>query len=258
MNYFDALILGIVEGLTEFFPISSTGHLILAAQLLHLPETDFVKTFQVAIQLGAILAIVALYWRKLFFDQLMMKRLIVALLPALGIGFIFYKAIKSLFDSSLVVVVALFVGGVVLVVYELWRKKDTEGTELATLNYRTAFLIGLFQTLSVIPGVSRAGATIVGGLLLGLKRTAIVEFSFLLAVPTMVAATTLDVWKNADSLSLDNLSLLLVGFGTAFLVAMAAVKLLLRFVESHSFIAFGVYRMLVALLFFVYLSSFTF
>lgn len=254
MGFIDALILGVVEGLTEFFPISSTGHLILAAELLKLPETEFLKTFQIAIQLGAILAIVAIYWHRLLFDREMIKRLIVALIPALGIGFLFYKAIKGLFESSLVVVVALFVGGVILIVFEWWyQKTERVTTELDAMDYKTAFFIGLFQTLSVIPGVSRAGATLLGGLFLGMSRTAIVEFSFLLAVPTMVAATTLDIWKNAGAFSSNDFSLLLVGFVTAFFVALAAVKFLLRFVETHTFIAFGVYRMILAALFFLFI-----
>lgn len=253
MNFFDALILGIVEGITEFFPISSTGHLILASKLLHLPETEFLKTFQIAIQLGAILAIVALYWRKLFFDQAMMKRLIVALLPALGIGFLLYSMIKKLFESSLVVVIALFLGGIILILFEWWwKKKDIEGMELGAMTYKTAFCIGLFQTLSVVPGVSRAGATLLGGMLLGMKRTAIVEFSFLLAVPTMVAATTLDIFKNAALFSLANFSLLVVGFVTSFVVALLAVRFLLRFVETHTFMAFGIYRIVIAVLFFIF------
>jgi len=253
MEIFDAIILGIVEGLTEFFPISSTGHLILASQLLHLPETEFLKTFQIVIQLGAILAIVILYWRKLFLDWEMMKRIMVALLPALGVGFVLYKLIRHLFESPLVVVIALFVGGVVLVLFEMFRKKE-EGTGMALddMSYRTAFLVGLFQTLSVVPGVSRAGATLLGGMLLGMKRTAIVEFSFLLAVPTMVAATVLDVYKSGVYFSDGDFLLLLVGFVTAFVVAMVAVKFLLRFVETHTFIAFGVYRMIVAALFFLF------
>ena len=252
MNFFDAFVLGIVEGVTEFFPISSTGHLILAAQLLHIPESEFVKTFQIIIQLGAILAIVTLYWRKLLLDWEMMKRIVVALLPAIGIGFVLYKLIRHLFESSMVVVGALFIGGLVLIGFEYFRKEKDSDRDLEALSYRTAFLIGLFQTLSVIPGVSRAGATIVGGLLLGMKRKAIVEFSFLLAVPTMVAATTLDIWKSGMFMTANDLPLLLVGFVTAFVVAMASVKFLLRFVETHTFIAFGVYRIVVALLFFLF------
>lgn len=252
MDFFDALILGIVEGLTEFLPVSSTGHLILASELLHLPETEFLKTFQVAIQLGAILAVVVLYFRKLFLDREIMKRIVVALLPALGIGFLFYASIRRLFESELTVVVSLFVGGVIIILFETLRK-DKEGSleNLATIPYRTAFLIGAFQAIAVIPGVSRAGATILGGLWLGMKRTAIVEFSFLLAVPTMAAATALDLVKNASLFSAADFHLLSVGFSVSFLVALAAIKLLLRFVQTHTFISFGVYRIIAAALFFL-------
>lgn len=251
MNLIDAFFLGIVEGVTEFLPISSTGHLILAANLLHLSETDFLKTFQIVIQLGAIGAVVMIYWRKLFLDRVMIQKIIVALLPALGIGFLFYKLIRSLFESSFTVVLALAIGGIILILFEWFHGENKEaGQELTELNYRQAFLIGLFQTLSVIPGVSRAGATILGGLFLGLKRRAIVEFSFLLAVPTMLAATTLDLLKHEVTFSsADSLSLI-IGLVTAFGVALVAVKFLLRFIETHSFIAFGVYRILVALLFY--------
>lgn len=250
MSILDAIILGVVEGITEFLPISSTGHLILAADLLRLPETDFLATFQVSIQLGAILAIVMLYWRRLFFDRSLIKRLLVALMPALVVGAFFYGTIKHLFESSLTVVVALFLGGVVLIAFELMRRGQTDtGQALDTLSYRTAFLVGCFQVLSVIPGVSRAGATILGGLALGLNRTAVVEFSFLLAVPTMVAATTLDLWKHSAAFSADDFLLLAVGFAVSFAVALLAVKFLLRFVETHTFIAFGVYRILLAGLF---------
>ena len=253
MSFLDAIILGVVEGITEFLPVSSTGHLILASQLLKLPATEFLKTFEVSIQMGAILAVVALYWRKLLFDGEIIKRIIVALLPALGIGFLFYASIRELLASSLTVVVALFLGGLVLILFELFRKgKEGALTDLATLPYKTVFFIGTFQALSVIPGVSRAGATILGGLLLGMKRTAIVEFSFLLAVPTMIAATTLELWKNAATFSLGDMHLFLTGFATSFVVAIFAVKFFLRFVESHTFIPFGIYRILVAVLFFIF------
>lgn len=253
MTFLDAITLGVVEGITEFFPISSTGHLILTAELLGLPETDFLKTFQIVIQLGAILAIVTLYWRKLFFDQDIIKKVLVALLPALGIGFVLYKLIRQLFESSLTVVVALFVGGIILILFEwLRRGKEETGTSIEGMTYKTSFLVGLFQTLSVVPGVSRAGATLLGGMLLGMKRKAIVEFSFLLAVPTMIAATVLDIWKSGSLFSSSDWPLLAIGFVTAFVVAIGAVKFLLRYVETHTFIAFGVYRIVVAMLFFLF------
>ncbi len=253
MSYWDAIILGVVEGLTEFLPVSSTGHLILAADLLRLPETDFLQTFQVAIQLGAILAVGMLYWKRILFDRELDKKILVALLPALAVGAVFFTEIKSLFDSTLTVVAALFAGGIVLVIFE-WRRlgRPDEGMALSSLSYRTALGIGLFQALAVIPGVSRAGATILGGLALGLNRKAIVEFSFLLALPTMVAATSLDLWKHRGMFSIDDLELLLVGCGTSFLVAVAAVKMLLRYVETNTFIAFGIYRILLAAVFFFF------
>ncbi|MFZ1654941.1 MAG: undecaprenyl-diphosphate phosphatase [Candidatus Moraniibacteriota bacterium] len=249
MEILDALLLGIVEGLTEFLPISSTGHLVLVSHLLGLPETDFLKSFEVVIQLGAILAVVTLYWRKLLFDRAIMQRIVVALLPALGVGYLFYATIRSLLESQLTVVGALFVGGIVLILFEHYRQEPMNPTTVETLTYRQALLIGLGQTLSVVPGVSRAGATIVGGLLTGLSRTAAVEFSFLLGVPTMIAATTLDVAKNHASFSLTDIHLLLIGLVVSFLVALIAIKFLLRYVETHSFVAFGVYRIMIAVLF---------
>lgn len=253
MSLFDAFILGVVEGITEFFPISSTGHLILVSDLLALPESDFLKTFQIVIQLGAISAIAALYWRKFLFEKKLMKQIALALLPALGVGFLFYNAIRTLFESSLTVVTALFIGGVVLIIFEVWnQQRSTEGVDLDQLSYKQAFSIGLFQAVSVIPGVSRAGATIVGGLALGLRRRAIVEFSFLLAVPTMLAATVLDLWKHQQLLASAEALPLLVGFVTAFGVAIAAVKFLLRYIETHTFIAFGVYRIFLAVVFFFF------
>lgn len=251
MNFIDAVVLGIVEGLSEFLPVSSTGHLILAAKLLELEQSGFLPSFEVVIQLGAILAVIVLYWRKLFLDTAIMKRIAVALLPAVAIGGIFYSSIKALFASEMTVVAALFVGGVLIILFELLHKERAGAEEdLSILSYRTAFLVGVFQTLSVVPGVSRAGATILGGLALGMKRRATVEFSFLLAVPTMIAATTIDLWKNGASFASSEWGVLSVGFVTAFLVAILAVRFFLRFVETNTFIAFGIYRILIAVLFF--------
>lgn len=250
MNILDTIILGIVEGVTEFLPISSTGHLILASHFLKLPETDFLKTFEVVIQLGAIGAAVFLYWRRLLFDRELLKRVAVALLPAFGVGFLFYSVIDRLLGSELTVLTALFVGGILIILFELWhRRQDGTMSDLSHLHYPTALAIGLFQALSVIPGVSRAGATILGGLALGLTRQATVEFSFLLAIPTMIGATSLQLYKNHATLSGDNLSLLFIGFLTAFVVALMAIKFFIRFIGTHTFIPFGVYRIVVAVLF---------
>lgn len=253
MSHIDAIILGVVEGITEFFPISSTGHLILASSLLHLPETDFLKTFQIAIQLGAILAIVVLYWKKLLFDRELFKKLIVALTPSLVVGFFLYSFIRGLFDSLFVVVGALFVGGIVIIAFErMYKHREVARITLSALSYKKALGIGLFQVFSVIPGMSRAGATILGGLALGLERKAIVEFSFLLAVPTMLAATTLDLWKHGALFSQADVWLLLTGFVTAFLVAIVAVKFLLKFIETNTFFVFGIYRIILAMIFFFF------
>ena len=253
MDFFQAIILGIVEGLTEFLPVSSTGHLILASELLHIPETEFLKSFQVIIQLGAILAVVVLYWRKLLLDRAVMERIAVAIVPALGVGYLFYASIRQMLGSETVVLWSLFFGGIAIILIEHFRKgKDGEIVEVADMSYKTAFFVGLFQALSVIPGVSHAGATIMGGLLLGVKRTAIVEFSFLLAVPTMVAATGLDLYKHGASFSQDDLGLLLVGFAVSFIVAIAAIRFFLRFVSTHTFVPFGIYRIAAAVLFFLF------
>jgi len=176
MTLLQAIILGIVEGVTEFLPISSTGHLILASRLLGLAQTDFLKSFEIAIQLGAIASVVLLYWRR-FLELDVLTRVLVAFIPTGIIGFALYRVIKTyLFDSDTVVLWALGLGGVVLIVFELLhRERDDAVDDVASISYSKAFLIGVFQSLSVVPGVSRAGATIVGGLILGLTRTTIVS-----------------------------------------------------------------------------------
>jgi undecaprenyl-diphosphatase len=247
-----ALILGIVEGFSEFLPISSTGHLILAGKLLGLAESDFVKSFDIAIQLGAILSVVVLYWRELLVNWETIKKVAVAFLPTGVIGFVLYKIIKNiLLGSTAVVLWSLLIGGIILIVFEmLHREKDDATKSLSEITYMQSFLIGVFQSLAVIPGVSRSAATIVGGLILGMKRTIIVEFSFLLAVPTMLAATVYDLYKNGAIFSVLQLNYLAVGFLTSFIVALASIKFLIRFVQNHTFILFGIYRIALVLVWF--------
>lgn len=253
MSFIDAIILGIVEGLSEFLPISSTGHLILASRLLSLEQTEFLKMFEVVIQLGAILSVVVLYWRRLFFEWETMKRIALALVPSVIIGGIFYSSIKKLFESEATVVAALFLGGIAIIAFEFLHKEREDATDdISVIPYKMALFVGMFQALSVIPGVSRAGATILGGLFLGMKRRAIVEFSFLLAVPTMIAASAIDLTKNAGGVVESEWLLLAAGFAVSFVVAILAIKFLLRFVESHTFVPFGVYRIVVAVLFFIF------
>lgn len=251
MDIIQAVILGIVEGVTEFLPISSTGHLILAARILRIAQSDFVKSFEIIIQLGAILSVVVLYFKSLYRDCETIKRLFVAFIPTGIAGFIFYKLAKKFVLGNIHVVFwSLILGGILIIIFELLhRERDSARDSLYSISYRQAVCIGLFQAIAIIPGVSRSAATIMGGLLLGLKRKTIVEFSFLLAIPTMLAATVLDLSKSAASFSHSQFILLGVGFIVSFTVAMLAIKIFLIFITNNSFIIFGIYRILVALLF---------
>ncbi len=248
MDPFQALIFGIVEGLSEFLPISSTGHLMLTQQLLGIPSSEFVKTFEIAIQLGAILAIVALYPRRLLMERATIQRIATAFVPTALLGTLLYPIIKSVFQEDVwIVLVSLFLGGVVLIFFERFTANRQTWTT-TQMPYTTALLIGIFQSIAFIPGVSRSGATIVGSMLLGMEKTEAVEFSFLLAVPTMAAATGYDTLKHINAFTAANLLPLFIGFITSFVVAMVAVKYFLKFVSTHSFASFGAYRVVLALL----------
>lgn len=255
MNFWEIIILGIIEGLTEFLPISSTGHLILVSRLLALPETAFLSSFLITIQLGAMMAIVALYWRTLIFDQRVWKLIGVAFLPTGMAGLIFYPLIKNyLLDSVELVLSTLFIGGIALLLFEWWYEEPVDA--VATINglsWKQAFLIGSFQALAIIPGLSRSGATILGGLFLGLNRRTIVEFSFLLALPTMFIATFFDLVQNYQSFTQDDFQTLTLGFMVAFFCAILSVKLLLKLITKYSFTVFGVYRIIISLLLFAIL-----
>ncbi|PIR87134.1 MAG: undecaprenyl-diphosphatase UppP [Candidatus Harrisonbacteria bacterium CG10_big_fil_rev_8_21_14_0_10_49_15] len=255
MGVLDAVILGIVEGVTEFLPISSTGHLMLTAHALALPTTEFLKTFEIVIQLGAILAVVVLYWRTLLFSRRVFWRVAAAFVPTALVGLLLYPFIKEvLLGSNLVVLWALALGGLALIVFELWHTEPEEAVvAVEKMTYRQAVTIGLFQSLAVVPGVSRAAATIVGGLVMGLRRQAIVEFSFLLAVPTMLAASGLDLLETGGGFSSGQFGLLGIGFLISFVVALGVVRWLLRFIQSHTFIGFGAYRIALAVLFALFL-----
>ncbi|MFA6354622.1 MAG: undecaprenyl-diphosphate phosphatase [Candidatus Paceibacterota bacterium] len=250
LTHFYALILGAVEGITEFLPISSTGHLILTSKLLGLTPTDFLKSFEIVIQFGAILAVVVLYFKTLTTSLETWKRIVVAFIPTGIIGLALYKVVKNLLGSNAVVLWSLAIGGLLIIIFEFLHKEKPDADDnLEKISYKKSFIIGLFQSIAIIPGVSRAAATIIGGLLLGLRRKTIVEFSFLLAVPTMAAATGLDLVKNANSFSSSQFSILAVGFVASFIVAILSVKLLLRFIQKHNFTSFGVYRILIAIAF---------
>lgn len=255
MDIFHAIILGIVEGITEFLPISSTGHLILASKLLSIAQTDFVKTFEIAIQSGAILAVIALYWKDIVTKTESLKKVLAAFIPTGVIGFFLYKFIKQyLLGNSSVVLWSLALGGIALIALELFLKQKTinnkRGYSLSSIGYKRAFFIGIIQSISVVPGVSRAAATIFGGMLMGMDRKTAVEFSFLLAIPTMLAATGLDLVKTSFNFNANEWTSLCVGFITSFVIALFAIKWLLSYVKKYSFIPFGIYRIAVAIFLF--------
>ena len=252
MNIFQAIILSLVEGITEFLPISSTGHLILASKLLGISQTEFVKSFEIIIQFGAILAVVVLYFKTLIQKIEIIKRILTAFLPTAVLGFIFYSFIKHFLIGNLfVVVISLFFGGILMLVFEeVFRKKKGINT-IENLSYKKSFLMGIIQSVSMIPGVSRAAATIYGGLGVGLDRKSAVEFSFLLAVPTMLAATVLDLLKVGFTFSGGEYSILAIGFIGAFVSATMTVKYLINYVKNHSFRIFAVYRILLAVVFWI-------
>ena len=260
MSLLHTLILSIVEGLTEFLPISSTGHLILTSKLLGIVTSNFTETFNIVIQLGAILAVVVLYTKK-FLDIKTIKKLIVAFIPTGIVGMLLYPIIKGfLLGSSWVTLNALFWGGIALIIIEMIIKKsksngqEIKETKLEDISYKQAFLIGCFQCLSVIPGMSRAAATIIGGLAVKLNRSIATEFSFLLAVPTMIAASGYDLYKSREFIAQGGYLTLIVGTTLSFVFAMIAIKFLISYVKKHDFKVFGIYRIILAILFWIFVK----
>lgn len=253
MNYFDALILAIVEGITEFLPISSTGHLILTSKILGIAHSNFLSSFEIFIQLGSILAVVLIYADIIWHDRNLLKKIIVAFLPTAILGLIFYSFVKKyLLGSTLVTLLALLIGGILLIIFERWYQiRQAPKTNLSQINLKQAFIIGVVQAFAMIPGVSRAAATIVGGLGLGLDRASAVKFSFLLAIPTMLAATSFDLFKSGFEFTGEEFYLLAIGFLGSFIAAFFAIKFFFKFIRSHSFVSFGIYRIILAIGFFI-------
>ena len=256
-QYLDATILGIVEGLTEFLPVSSTGHLILTSRFLHF-DAPWADAFEVMIQLGAVLAVCVAYFGKLWRTTIALPRdskarnfafgIVIAFLPAAVVGALFHDFIKTVLFSPWVVCAALFAGGIAILIVERILPK-VRFTESDRLPISTALGIGLCQTLSLVPGVSRAGATIIGALLLGVERKAAAEFSFFLAVPTMLGAFVYDAYENWSTLTAasDAVPLIAVGFVTAFVAAMAVVQTFIGFVGRYGFAPFAWYRIVIGL-----------
>lgn len=254
MNLIQAIIIAIVEGITEFLPVSSTGHMILASTLMGIHEDEFVKTFEIAIQLGAILAIVLMYAKRFLQGVTIYYKLAVAFLPTAIIGFLAYDFIKTYLFNYYVVAVSLILGGIVLILIDkkvVTRQSQTDVLE--NIDYKHAFFIGLIQCFSMIPGVSRAAATIIGGVFNGLDKKQAMEFSFLLAVPTMFAATGYDLLKTPISFSRQESILLAIGLVVAFITVWLAVKVFLRLVENYGFKHFGYYRIVIGVVFLIWM-----
>ncbi len=252
MELWQAIIIAIVEGLTEFLPVSSTGHMVITSALLKLNKDEFTKLFEVCIQLGAILAVVVLYWKKfLVFDKNRVNfyiKLVVAVLPALIVGYLFADKIDALLESPLVVGITLLVGGVILLFVDNWFTKQTIERD-EDMSLFKALRIGFWQCVAMIPGVSRSAATIIGGMQQKLTRNVAAEFSFFLAVPTMAAATGYKLLKGRELLmsNTDNLKLLLIGNVVAFVVAMVAIKFFINALKKYGFRVWGYYRIVVGI-----------
>ncbi|WP_126969974.1 undecaprenyl-diphosphate phosphatase [Gynurincola endophyticus] len=256
MNFFQAIIIAIIEGLTEFLPISSTGHMIIASTFMGIHEDEFTKLFEVSIQLGAILAVVVLYWKKFFnFTKLdFYFKLIVAVIPALILGFLLSDYIDALLESPLTVSITLFLGGFVLLfIDKLFKEATIEDDQ--NISYKNAFTIGLWQCLAMIPGMSRSASSIIGGMQQKLTRKLAAEFSFFLAVPTMMAATGYKLLKGYKTFTSEHIQLLLVGNIVAFIVAILAIKFFIGFLQKHGFRLFGWYRIIVGAILLILIFS---
>ncbi len=257
MNTFQAIFLAVIEGLTEFLPVSSTGHMILGSSLMGIQSDNFVKLFTVAIQLGAILSVIVLYFKRFFQSFNFYFKLLTAFIPAVFFGLLLSDKIDQLLESPLGVAIALLIGGVILLFVDKWfNDGNIDNTD--EISYSTAFKIGLFQCLSMIPGTSRSASTIVGGMSQKLSRKAAAEFSFFLAVPTMFGATAkklYDFYKDGYVISTEEIRLLVIGNLVAFIVAMLAIRYFITFLQTRGFRIFGWYRIIVGGIILVLLAA---
>ncbi len=255
MEILKAVFLGVIEGVTEFLPISSTGHLILANQWISFTE-DFNKLFNIVVQSGSMLAVVVVYWPRLWpikdgkIDQAVIdtwKKVLVAVTPAMILGALFGSKIQALLFNPIVVALALIVGGLVLVFME-WRRHAESIKSIEKISYPSAFKIGLVQCLALIPGTSRSAASIIGALLLGTSRKVATEFSFFLAVPTLVAASGFSLFKHQTEISGSDAGLLLIGFISAFISALIVIRAFIKFIQTQNFLPFAYYRIILGLI----------
>lgn len=250
MDYFQAVVLAIIEGITEFLPVSSTGHMIIASSFFGISQEEFTKLFTIVIQLGTILSVVVLYFKRFFQSFDFYFKLLVAFIPAVVFGLLFSKKIDALLENPVTVAFSLLVGGIILLKVDDWFSKETEVVSSQEISYVTALKIGLFQCLAMVPGVSRSGASIVGGMTQKLSRTTAAEFSFFLAVPTMLGATVkkcYDYYKDGFVLTHDQINFLIIGNVVGFIVALIAIKSFIGFLSKNGFKLFGYYRIAVGL-----------
>ncbi|KAA6439084.1 undecaprenyl-diphosphate phosphatase [Dyadobacter flavalbus] len=252
MSIWQAIILAIVEGITEFLPVSSTGHMIIASSFMGISHLEFTKMFTVNIQFGAILSVLVLYWKRFFQSTDFYFKLFVAFLPAAVIGFLLNDFIDAMLENVVVVAISLLVGGVILVFIDKIANPNTRDREIS---YFDALKIGFFQCIAMIPGVSRSASTIIGGMLQGLSRKQAAEFSFFLAVPTMAAAGGYKLLKTYDTIQATDIKVLLIGNLVAFVVAMLAIKFFISFLTKYGFKVFGYYRIILGLILLGLLAS---
>ena len=248
MDFLQALVLAVIEGITEFLPVSSTGHMIIASSFFGIAQDDFTKLFTIVIQLGAILSVVVLYFKRFFQTLDFYFKLLVAFIPAVVFGLLFSKKIDALLENPVTVAVSLLIGCLILLKVDDWFSHSHDTETASEITYSQALKIGLFQCLAMIPGVSRSGASIVGGMSQKLSRTVAAEFSFFLAVPTMLGATVkkcYDYYKDGYVLSDDQVNLLIIGNVVAFVVAMLAIKSFIGYLSKNGFKMFGYYRIIV-------------
>ncbi|HQV51191.1 MAG: undecaprenyl-diphosphate phosphatase [Flavobacteriales bacterium] len=247
MTIIQAIILAIIEGITEFLPVSSTGHMIIGSSIMGIQQDEFVKLFTVAIQFGAILSVIALYWKRFFQTFDFYTTLFVAFLPAVVAGLLLNDFINALLENVVVVGVMLFLGGVVFLFIDRWAPGG-KNEETQPISYKKAFIIGVWQCIAMVPGVSRSAATIIGGMTQGLSRKNAAEFSFFLAVPTMFGATVKSIYdyiKDGGEFTSEHFQLFAIGNVVAFIVAIIAIRSFIAFLSRHGFKAFGWYRIVV-------------
>lgn len=253
MTYLQAFIIAVIEGITEFLPVSSTGHMILASSMMNIKDKEFAKTFEIVIQFGAILSVLVLYIKRFFTGINIYIKLFVAFIPTAIVGLLAYKTIKQYLFNPYVVSISLIAGGIVLILLDKWSSnKKSIYTHTEDISVADAAKIGVIQCLSMIPGVSRSAATIFGGIFSGFDRRQAAEFSFLLAIPTMFAATGKDLWEYKDLITVENIRILLFGAAVAFIVALLAVKGFVAYLTKHGFKAFGYYRIIIGIAFLAY------